>query len=165
MSSRQSRAGRGAEPAEQPPGLVEETKMKKLLAAIAGAAALVIPVTANAAGNLASAPTDLQITIDSRAPSFSQTEFDIETGKYYRLTITHDGLEEMQWMSPELFRNSWVNQIVVNDLEIKPLAVYSVEFDDAGDIVIFFVPVRTGDFDFYVVGMEERGLKGTFHVR
>jgi hypothetical protein len=140
--------------------------MKKLwIAYIAGALAFAAPVVANAAGNLASAPTDLQITIDSRAPSFSQTEFDIETGKYYRLTITHDGLEEMQWQAPELFRNSWVNQIVVEDLEIKPLAVYSVEFDDAGDIVIFFVPVRTGDFDFYVVGMEDRGLKGTFHVR
>jgi hypothetical protein len=140
--------------------------MRKLwIAYIAGALAFAAPVAASAAGNLASAPTDLQITIDSRAPSFSQTEFEIETGKYYRLTITHDGLEEMQWMSPELFRNSWVNQIVVEDLEIKPMAVYSVEFDDAGDIVIFFVPVRTGDFDFYVVGMEDRGLKGTFHVR
>ena len=139
--------------------------MNKLLAAIAGAAALIIPQAASAAGNLASAPTDLQITIDSRAPSFSQTEFQIETGKYYRLTITHDGLEEMQWTSPELFRNSWINQIVIEDLEIKPLAIYSVEFDDAGDIVIFFVPVRTGNFDFWVVGMEERGLRGTFVVR
>ena len=139
--------------------------MTKFLAAVAGAAALIIPQAASAAGNLASAPTDLQITIDSRAPSFSQTEFQIETGKYYRLTITHDGLEEMQWTSPELFRNSWINQIVIEDLEIKPLAIYSVEFDDAGDIVIFFVPVRTGNFDFWVVGMEERGLKGTFVVR
>ncbi len=139
--------------------------MNKLLAGIVGAVAMLMPQVAGAAGNLASAPTDLQITIDSRAPAFSQTDFDLETGKYYRLTITHDGLEEMQWMAPELWRNSWINQIVIEDLEIKPLAVYSVEFDDAGDIVIFFVPVRTGDFDFYVVGMEERGLKGTFHVR
>lgn len=140
--------------------------MNKLFAAAVGAVALLtMPLAANAAGNLASAPTDLQITIDSRAPAFSQTDFDIETGKYYRLTITHDGLEEFQFMAPQLWRNSWINQIVIEDLEVQPLALYGVEFDDAGDIVIFFVPVRTGDFDFYVTGMEERGLKGTFHVR
>jgi hypothetical protein len=140
--------------------------MKRLwISYIAGALALAVPGVAGAAGNLASAPTDLELVIDSRTPSFSQTTYEIETGKYYRWTITHDGLEEMQLQAPELFRNSWVNQIVIEDKEIKPLAVYSVEFDDEGSIVIFFVPVRTGDFDFYVVGMEERGLKGTFVVR
>jgi hypothetical protein len=140
-------------------------KMKKILAAIAGAAALAVPQVAGAAGNLASAPTDLELVIDSRTPSFSQTEYQIETGKYYRWTITHDGLEEMQLMAPELFRNSWINQVVIEDKEVAPLALYSVEFDDEGEIVIFFVPVRTGNFDFYVDGMAERGLKGTFIVR
>lgn len=139
--------------------------MNKLLAGFAGALALAIPQVASAAGNLASAPTDLEISIDSRNLAFSQSEFEVETGKYYRLTIIHDGLEEMQFQAPELFRNSWINQIVIDDLEVKPLGLYSVEFDDEGEIVIFFVPVRTGNFDFYIVGFEDRGLKGTFVVR
>ena len=140
--------------------------VNKLLAAIAGAVALMMmPVAANAAGNLASAPTDLQITIDSRAPAFSQTDFDLETGKYYRLTITHDGLEEFQFMAPQLWRNSWINQIVVNDLEVKAYGLYSVEFDDAGTFNISFVPVRPGEYDIYVPGYESRGLKGKFIVK
>ena len=68
-------------------------------------------------------------------------------------------------MAPDLFRNSWVNQVVINDLEVKPLGLHSVEFDDAGTIDIWFVPIRPGNYDFYVPGYEERGIAGTFVVR
>ena len=68
-------------------------------------------------------------------------------------------------MSPELWRNSWINQIVVNDLEVKSYGLYSVEFDDGGTFNISFVPLRPGEYDIYVPGYEDRGLKGTFVVK
>ena len=117
-------------------------------------------------GNLASDATRLEdMMIDSAALTFSVNEFELETGKYYRWRIIHDGGEEFLIMAPDLFRNSWLNQVIINDLEVAALALHSVEFDDEGTIDIWFVPIRPGDYDFYVPGYEERGLKGKFVVR
>ena len=68
-------------------------------------------------------------------------------------------------MAPELWRNSWINQVVVNDLETTPYGLYSIEFDDEGTFSIGFVPIRPGEYDIYVPGYENRGLKGKFVVK
>lgn len=118
-----------------------------------------------AEGNLASNAERLpDMEIDSGALTFSQNEFTLETGKYYRWRIVHDGGEEFQIVAPDLFRNSWINQVVVNDLEVQPLGLYAVEFDDEGTIDIWFVPIRPGVYEFKVPGYEDRGLAGTFTV-
>ena len=119
-----------------------------------------------AEGNLASRATRLpDMKIDSAELTLSETEFQVETGKYYRWRIVHDGGEEFQIVAPELFRNSWIDQVVVNDLEVQPLALYAIEFDDEGVIDVWFVPIRTGDFDFWISGYQNRGLAGKFVVR
>jgi uncharacterized cupredoxin-like copper-binding protein len=117
-----------------------------------------------AEGNLASKPVDLPELILTGDLKMSQTEYQLETGKYYRIDITSDGAEEFAWMSPELFRNAWVNQVVVNDLEIKAADIYSLEFDAAGTFNLTFVPLRPGRYDFYVDGYEDRGMRGAFVV-
>lgn len=128
-----------------------------LLALIAGPAL--------AEGNLASNAERLpDMEIDSAALTFSQTEFTLETGKYYRWRIVHDGGEEFQIVAPDLFRNSWINQVVIDDLEVQPLGLYAVEFDDEGTIDVWFVPIRPGVYEFKVPGYETRGLAGTFTV-
>lgn len=119
-----------------------------------------------AEGNLATRATRLPaMEIDSAELTLSVSEFELETGKYYRWRIVHDGGEEFQIVSPDLFRNSWISQVVIEDLEVKPLGLHSVEFDDEGTIDIWFVPIRPGNFDFWVPGYRERGLAGTFVVR
>ncbi|WP_148912464.1 hypothetical protein [Maritimibacter alkaliphilus] len=119
-----------------------------------------------AEGNLASQPERLpDMEIDSAELTLSVNQFELETGKYYRWRIVHDGGEEFQIVAPDLFRNSWVSQVVIEDLEVKPLGLHSVEFDDEGTIDIWFVPIRPGDFDFWIEGYENRGLAGTFVVR
>lgn len=117
-----------------------------------------------AEGNLASKPVDLpelKLTGDLK---MSQSEYQLETGVYYRINITSDGQEEFAWMSPELFRNVWVNQVVVNDLEVKAADIYSLEFDAAGTFELTFVPLRPGRYDFYVDGYEKQGMIGAFVV-
>jgi hypothetical protein len=140
--------------------------MMKLMAA-AGVAMLVataaVPVRAE--GNLASRATELELSINTVDLAFSQTEFQLETGKYYILHVTSDGEEEIAVMAPELWRNSWINQVVVNDLETTPYGLYSIEFDDEGTFSIGFVPIRPGEYDIYVPGYENRGLKGKFVVK
>lgn len=120
---------------------------------------------AEAEGNLAANGTDLKLDINTEALTFSQNSWELETGKYYRIDITSDGSEEVSVAAPELWRNSWINQVVVNDLEITPYGLYSVEFDDAGTFTIGFVPIRPGEYDIYVPGYEDRGLKGKFIVK
>ncbi|WP_298493585.1 hypothetical protein [uncultured Maritimibacter sp.] len=140
--------------------------MNILTRGLATAFLALAPLTAMAEGNIASDATRLpDMMIDSAALTFSETQFELETGKYYRWRIVHDGGEEFLIMAPELFRNSWINQVIIEDLEVAPLGLHSVEFDDEGTIDIWFVPIRPGDYDFYVPGYEERGLKGTFVVR
>ena len=94
--------------------------MKKL-AAITGAVALAATLAAPALaeGNLAAKGTELELKINTVDLTFSQAEWDLEPGKYYILHVTSDGEEEIAVMAPELWRNSWINQIVVNGLETK----------------------------------------------
>ena len=119
-----------------------------------------------AEGNLASRATRLpDMAIDSAELSLSISNFQLETGKYYRWRIVHDGGEEFQIMAPDLFRNSWIDQVVVADLEVQPMGLYAIEFDDEGTIDVWFVPIRAGDFEFWIDGYENRGLAGKFEVR
>lgn len=119
---------------------------------------------AEAEGNLASKPVDLPELTLTGDLKMSQSEYQLETGVYYRINITSDGQEEFAWMSPELFRNVWVNQVVVNDLEVKAADIYSLEFDAAGTFELTFVPLRPGRYDFYVDGYQKQGMIGAFVV-
>lgn len=116
--------------------------------------------------SLTSGATPLELNIDTAKLAFSQTEFQLETGKAYRLDVTSDGLEELGVMAPELFRNAWINQLVIDDLEVKVNGAFSsIEFDDEGTISVSFVPLRPGNYTFYAPGYEKAGLTGTFVVR
>ena len=132
---------------------------------VVAAALFLAPAAALAEGNLAADGEDLVLNINTVDLTFSQTEWQLETGQYYRIDITSDGNEEVAVVAPELWRNSWINQVVVNDLEVTPYALYSVEFDDAGTFTIGFVPIRPGEYEIYVPGYEDRGLKGKFIVK
>lgn len=117
-----------------------------------------------AEGNLASVPVTLEPLELSGDWTMNMHEYTLETGKYYHWAITSDGEEEFAVLAPDLWRNVWINQIVINDLEVKPMGLYSVEFDDEGTIDIWFVPIRPGQYDFWVDGFEERGMLGHFTV-
>lgn len=137
------------------------------LAVMALMLAAVFAAPALAEGNLASRPTRLpDMMMDSAELTLSQSSYELETGKYYRWRIVHDGGDEFAVVAPELFRNSWIDQVVIDDLEVKPMGgLYSVEFDDEGTIDIWFVPIRPGVYDFWVDGYKERGMAGTFSVK
>lgn len=132
---------------------------------VAATLSLLLVGSAQAEGNLAANGTDLELSINTVDLKFSQDTWELETGKYYKLDITSDGNEEISVVAPELWRNSWINQIVVNDLEVKSYGLYSVEFDDAGTFNVTFVPIRPGEYEIYVPGYENRGLKGKFIVK
>lgn len=96
---------------------------------------------------------------------FSVTRYEIETGVYYRWRIESDGLEEYKLLAPGLFRESWIDQVVIEDKEVKPFGLHAVEFDDEGEIDIWFIPQRPGEYPFFVEGLDTEGFSGVFVVR
>ena len=120
---------------------------------------------AHGEGNLATQTTTLELDIKGDL-TLEPKEFNLETGKYYKWIIRSDGIEEMMVQAPDIFRNVWVGQIVINDLEIHGSGgIYGIEFDDEGEVEIFLVPIRPGKFEYYVKGYENRGMVGTFNVK
>ncbi|MGD9740813.1 MAG: hypothetical protein AB7O56_05185 [Bauldia sp.] len=127
------------------------------------AAAIAMPMAAHAEGNLAALPANrIELGITGAAMALSATTFEIETGLYYRLTITSDGAAEAMFRAPELLRNVWLNQVVINGIEVhvQGMSFYGLEFDVAGTVFFSFVPIRPGEYPFSV-----GESTGTFIVR
>lgn len=90
----------------------------------------------------------------------------MEGGKSYQLDVTSNGGKEYKFMAPEFFRMIWMNQIVINHLEIHPYgAPHHIEFDDEGTISLEFVAIRTGTYKWWIEGLEEKGMHGTLTVK
>ncbi|MBO1074515.1 cupredoxin domain-containing protein [Roseomonas marmotae] len=120
-----------------------------------------------ARGDLATRPQRLEpLVMGSGEDDFtlSQREYRLETGRYYRWRIAAAGRREYNFVAPEFWRNVWIRQVVVGKTEIKTSVLEELDFDDVGEVEVYFVPVRTGNFTFRVRGLEERGMTGTLIV-
>lgn len=133
------------------------------MAAFAGALLAAFPALAG--GNLAKRAERLEVLKLDAASGFSVKEYALETGVYYRWRIESDGREEYKLLAPELFRNSWIDQVSIEDKEVKPMGLYAVEFDDEGEIDIWFMPIRPGDYPFFIESLETQGFSGVIRVR
>lgn len=116
-------------------------------AMVAGIALLALPLSA---ANLITKATDLPPLQLSAGKAFPKEPIQLEAGKYYRWKIESDGTSEMAIAAPDFFRFIWINEVVVNDIEIRPLGLDSIEFDDAGTATISFVPIRPGEFEYFM---------------
>ena len=104
------------------------------------------------------------ITLSAGKP-LAQQPYELESGKHYRLSIRADGSQELAIGGPEFFRNVWVNEIVINDIEVRPLGVDSLEFDDEGEATIAFIPIRPGIFYLKIPGTTGETQRATFNVK
>ena len=129
------------------------------------AAALALATPGWAEGDPTRRATRLDPLVLDAASGFSIQRYEIETGVYYRWRIRSDGLEEYKLVAPEFFPEIWIDQVVIEDKEVKPFGLHAVEFDDEGEIDIWFVTIRPGSYDFYVEGLATQGFSGVFEVR
>ena len=117
------------------------------------------------AGLLTGGATRLEpITLSSGQP-LAQAPYELESGKYYRIDINADGSAELALTGPEFFRNVWVDEIIINDIEVRPLGVDSLEFDAEGTATISFVTIRPGTFALYIPGTTADSQRATFNVK
>ncbi|MEM7238341.1 MAG: hypothetical protein AAF501_11035 [Pseudomonadota bacterium] len=76
----------------------------------------------------------------------------LQSGAYYKIDITADGSQELALAGPEFFRAIWINEVVINDLEIRPLGIDSFEFDDEGTIHLSFIAIKPGRYVLKIPG-------------
>lgn len=93
-------------------------------------------------------------------------DIEIESGKAYRLRIVAKGRQEYKFYASEFFRFIWLNQIVIQHLEIHGGGPPDhFEFDEPGEIAIEFVAIKPGEYPWSVRGLESKGMTGKFIVK
>ncbi len=150
--------------------------MKKLVAATAIAVASVA-MQANAAPlcadlgfsgllakcNRAKLPT---ITLGAGKPMMEEEgPVMLQSGAYYKLDIVADGSQELALVGPEFFRAIWINEVVINDLEIRPLGIDSFEFDDEGTIHLSFIAIKPGRYYLKIPGSSGDTQRVNFQIQ
>ena len=118
-------------------------------------------------GDLAIRAKKLELKLGSEKSDYemSQKIFEMETGKAYRLEISSMGFKEYEIEAEDFFRNIWVRGIEVEGIEIDTPVINEIELEREGEIEIKFVPIRPGDYEFEIEGLQSKGMKGVFKVR
>ena len=104
------------------------------------------------------------LTLASGKPVAAE-EYSLQSGGYYRLQIVADGSAELALSGGDFFRAVWINEIVVNNIEIRPMGVHSIEFDEAGEALITFVAVVPGSYTLSVPGSSGESQRASFTIR
>lgn len=70
----------------------------------------------------------------------------LKSGRAYEIELIADGTGELALEGAGFFRAIWINEIVINGLEIRPYGIESVEFDEAGTMEIEFIAIKPGRY-------------------
>nr|WP_246414637.1 hypothetical protein [Yoonia ponticola] len=95
---------------------------------------------------------DLPPIILSSGEPISAAPWVLKSGTYYEFEIQGDGSQELALVGPEFFHAIWIDEIVVEGLEIRPLGLDSIEFDEAGEMEIGFVAIKPGAYYMKIPG-------------
>lgn len=93
------------------------------------------------------------IKLSSGEP-ISEGPWTLKSGTYYEFEIIGDGSQELALAGAEFFRAIWIDEIVVEGLEIRPLGLDSIEFDEAGEMEVGFVAIKPGRYHMKIPGTE-----------
>lgn len=130
--------------------------LKGIVAAALGA--VLWAGSAEAAGNLAARATRLPPLVIDKELNFSVKSYELTTGTYYRWTVESKAGDEFRLVAPDLFENSWVDQVSIRGIEVHgPSTIRGIEFDEDGAVSIYFIPIRPGEYGFGVRGREPAG--------
>ncbi|WP_137889134.1 copper-binding protein [Pseudomonas sp. 2FE] len=122
----------------------------------------------HAAGDLTRRSTalpDLLLGSEASDYSLSQKEYQLETGKAYQLKIIASGQKEYAFQAPEFATSIFLRKVEAGGVEIKAVTLTELEFEEAGEAEIFFVPIKPGQYRFYAKGLEGKGMQGVFIVK
>lgn len=118
-----------------------------------------------AAGILSGGATALEPLTLSVVEPMADAPYELESGKYYKIDIVCDGTGELAITGPEFFRNIWVDEVVINDIEVRPFGISSMEFDDEGTATIKFVAIKPGTYIVRIPGTTGESQQATFTIK
>jgi hypothetical protein len=95
----------------------------------------------------------------------AEGEYHLKSGTYYRIDIIADGSQELALSGGDFFRAVWINEIVVDDIEIRPMGVHSLEFDSAGTAHLSFIPIVPGTYTLSIPGSHSESQSATFVIQ
>jgi len=119
---------------------------------------------AQAAGLLAGGAEELPPLTLSAVEPLAAGPYTLKSGEYYEIAINGDGSAELALSGAEFFRNIWIDEVVINDLEVRPLGLDSFEFDDEGTIEIKFVAIRPGTYELKIPGSSGESQRAIFTI-
>jgi hypothetical protein len=108
-----------------------------------------------------------ELVLGSASDSFAvnQKDFQLIAGQGYRWKITSAAGMEYKFAT-DLFRNVWMNQIVIDALEVHMNGAPAwLEFDAEGTIQVQFTTIRPGSYTWSVRDLADKGMKGTITIK
>ena len=120
---------------------------------------------AQTAGVLAGGAITLEPLTLSVMEPLAKAPYTLESGKYYEIDIVCDGSGELALSGPEFFRSIWVDEVIISDIEVRPLGLDSLEFDDEGTATLRFVAIRPGSFVVRIPGTSGESQQARFDIR
>jgi hypothetical protein len=100
-----------------------------------------------------------KLTLSAGEPLLKDGKLLLKSGKYYEIEIEADGSQELAISGSSFFRSVWIDEIVINGIEIRPLGIDSLEFDDAGTAEISFIAIKPGTHSLSVPGSETQKVE------
>ena len=96
-----------------------------------------------------------EITLSAGMPLLETgNAIELKSGTYYELEITADGSQELALFGSDFFRAIWIDEIVIEGIEVRPMGINSMEFDEAGTAEISFLAIKPGTYTLGVPGSE-----------
>lgn len=124
--------------------------------------------TVKAAGDLTTKPerlADLVMGSEQSDYSFSEKSYQLQTGSSYRLKVISGGQKECAFQAPQFMQSIYLRKVEAGGIEVKAIMLTELEFEDAGQAEMFFVPIKPGRFPFFCKGLEGKGMQGEFVVK
>ena len=108
---------------------------------------------------------DLRFGSEESDYAVSKKEYQLETGVAYQLKVIADGQKECAFQAPEFSQAIFLRKVEAGGVEIKAVTLVELEFEEAGEAEIFFLPIKPGRFPFYCKGLQNKGMEGSFVVK
>lgn len=99
--------------------------------------------------------------VSSGMPLLDVDKLVLQSGKYYEWEITSDGSQELALAGAGFLHAIWIDEIVIEGIEIRPLGLDSLEFDEAGTVEISFLAIKPGTYTFGVPNRPSQTLEIT----
>lgn len=95
-----------------------------------------------------------ELTLSAGAPLTNVERIELKSGTYYELEIIADGSQELALAGSDFFRAIWVDEVVIEGIEVRPYGIESLEFDEAGTAEISFLAIKPGTYFLGVPGSD-----------